>query len=43
MNLTGQFERQIDWTKVVYMCSSLIQLALGSRDLIQDEKRITVF
>ena len=28
-------------TKVVYMCSSLLQLASGSRDLSQAEKRIT--
>ena len=28
--------------KVVYMCSSLLQLTVGSRDLSQAEKRITV-
>ena len=28
--------------KVVYMCSSLLQLAPGSRDLSQAEKKITV-
>ena len=28
--------------KVVYMCSSWLQLAFGSRDLSQAEKRITV-
>ena len=34
-------EKQID-SKVVYMSSSLLQLAPGSRDLSEDEKRITV-
>ena len=29
-------------TEVVYMCSSLLQLAPESRDLSQAEKRITV-
>ena len=42
MNITGQFKRLIDRTKVFYMSSSLIQLALGSRGLYQSEKRITV-
>ena len=28
-------------TKVVYMCSNLVQLAPGSRDLSQAEKEIT--
>ena len=29
-------------SKVVYMCSSLLQLAVGSHDLSQAEKEITV-
>ena len=29
-------------TIVVYMCSTLLQLAPGSRDLYHSEKRITV-
>ena len=33
---------QNELAKMVYMCSSLLQLAPGSRDLSQGEKRITV-
>ena len=33
---------QMNKAQVVYMCSSLFQLALGSRDLSQAEKKITV-
>ena len=32
---------QMNKAQVVYMCSSLFQLALGSRDLSQAEKKIT--
>jgi len=33
---------QCKMPKVVYMCSSLLRLAPGSRDLSQAEKRVTV-
>ena len=39
----AEFHKEMEQVAIVdYMCSSLLQMAPGSHDLIQAEKRITV-
>ena len=41
-NVYDGVQQQHQHLQVVYMCSSLLQLAHGSRDLSQAKKQITV-